>query len=311
MAEETKEKEGGGIAGVFEFVLDKGVDFIIAFAGLYLAIWVQNGVDAKKEREAYVQSLNSFKAELTFNRGQLVDTGTIAQTVGDLHVLEAYYQSEASIFENFQQPEQAAEIVQEIDEMTTALDTALEAALPGAKLEDVFARVEQLKPIKLAPNYQDQIWAVYLAGGVNIAQQNAKNTELARELGALYAEFDAIEARVRDIELYYNDKFLPRFAHISAASEDVEGYWYDDETGEPLVDDALLAKLTENQADIAEVAAELNEEISDNYVDLQIATQVLMQKVDDVTNPETGLLVTVTASIDRVNGLIDAELANF
>jgi hypothetical protein len=310
MAEEPKQGGGEG-GGVLAFLVDKGTDFVIAFAGLYLAIWVQDGVDTRKDREAYVKSLANFKAELAYNKGQLVDTSTIGQAIVDLNVLSAYYQAEASIFEDFDQPDQAAAVVEGIDVMTTALDAELEKTLPGAKLTDVFARVESLKPVKLAPNYQDQIWKVYLAGGVNIAQENAKNAELAREIGALYAEFDAIEARVRDIELYYNDQFLPRFSEITAASEDLEGYWYDDETGEPLADEALLTKLSENQPDIAEAANDLTEQLDDNYVSLQVATNVLVQKVDDVTNPETGLLVSVQSRIDKVTALIDEEIGQF
>jgi hypothetical protein len=272
---------------------------------------VQNGVDAKKEREQYVQSLNSFKAELGFNKSQVVDTQNIDQTVVDLQVLSAYYQSEAAIFEAFDQPDQATVVVEQIDEMTKLLDGELETIQPGAKLTDVFSRVESLKPVKLAPNYQEQIWKVYLAGGVNIAQQNAKNPELAREIGALYAEFDAIEARVRDIEIYYNDEFLPRFSEITAASEDLESYWYDDETGEPLADEALLAKLSENQTEIADAATDLATQLDENYVELQVATTILVQKVDDVTNPESGLLVSVQARIDKVNTLIDEEIGQF
>ncbi len=301
--------EGGG--GWGEFLLDKGTDFVIAFGGLYLAIWVQDGVDARKEREAYVESLKNFQTELAFNKERSVDTQAIEQSVDDLQVLAAYYQLEAQIFSEFRSPGQASGVVEQIEEMTTTLDAELARLQPGAKLEDVFGRVESLKPAKLAPHYQSQIWKVYLAGGVNVAQKNARNPDLAREIGFLYAEFDAVEARVRDIETFYNERFMPRFAEITAASEDVEGYWYDDATGEPLADEALLEKLSENVSDLAEAATSLDEQLNDNYVELQVASNILSLKVDDVANPETGLLASVRERIGRVNGLIDAEVKQF
>lgn len=288
--------------------IDKGLDFIIAFTGLYLAIAVQGWWDARQEHEAYVQSLESFKSELAYDKAQGVDTKPIEQSLADLQTLAVYYQTEAQIFSAFEQPNQAGEVVDEIGTMTDALD-AIVAETPGAKLNDVFERSGTIKPAKLAPHYETQIWKVYLAGGVKVAQENAKNPDLAREIGALYSELDAVEVRVHDLETYYNDRYLPRFAEINAASEDLEGYWYDDETGEALADDALLQKLADNQEDIVAAANDLDAQLTDNYVELQVASAMLQAKVDDLMAPETGLLSKVGARIDKVNGLIDAELA--
>ena len=291
-----------------EFAIDKGTDFVIAFTGLYLAIGVQGWWDARQEHAAYVESLQSFKAELAYDKAQGVDTAPITQSLADLQTLSAYYQTEAQIFSDFNSPNQAGEVVEQVGVMTEELDKMV-AEVPGAKLNDVFERSGTIKPAKLAPHYERQIWQVYLAGGVKVAQENAKNPDLARELGALYSELDAVELRVHELELYYNDRYLPRFAEINAASGDLEGYWYSDETGEPLEDDALLEKLSSNQSDIVDAAVDLDEKIGENYVELQVATAMLQAKVDDLIAPETGLLAKVAARIDKVNGLIDAEIA--
>lgn len=291
-----------------EFVVDKGADFVIAFTGLYLAIGVQGWWDDRKDHEAYVQSLEAFKVELAYDKEQKVDTTPITQSIEDLAILAIYYQTEAQIFSEFDDPTQVDQVMTSIDELTVALDAAV-AAKPGATLNDLFARTETIKPAKLTPHYETQIWKVYLAGGVKTAQENAKNQDLARELGGLYKELDSVEQRTRELETYYNEQFLPRFAEITAASEPVESYWYDDETGAPLEDAALLAKLSENQPDIAEAAQDLDFKMTENYVELQVASTMLQAKVDDLVAPETGLLAQVATRIDKVNELIDAELA--
>lgn len=291
-----------------EFALDKGADFIIAFTGLYLAIGVQGWWDGRQEHQAYIQSLESFKAELAYDKAQGVDTKPITQSLEDLQTLAAYYQTEAQIFSAFDRPGQAGDVVDEVGAMTEALEAEV-AKTPGAKLEAVFERSGTIKPAKLAPHYETQIWKVYLAGGVKVAQENAKNADLTREIGALYSELAAVEVRVHELESYYNDRFLPRFAEINAASEDLEAYWYDDETGEPLQDDALLSKLQDNQPDVAAAAADLDAQLTDNYVELQVATAMLQAKVDDLIAPKTGLLSNVGARIDKVTALIDAEIA--
>lgn len=290
-----------------EFFIDKGADFVIAFTGLYLAIGVQGWWDDRKDHEAYVQSLEAFKVELAYDKAQKVDTTAIAQSLEDLQVLAIYYQTEAQIFSEFDDPAQAPTVVTAIGELNTAIDAAL-ATTPGATLSAVFERSAVIKPAKLTPHYEDQIWKVYLAGGVKIAQENAKNSDLAREIGALYKELDAVELRTRELEAYYNEEFLPRLAEIHAASTPLESYWYNDETGEPLDEAALLQKLAENQPDIAEAADDLDFKLTENYVELQVASTMLQAKIDDLIAPDTGLLASVAARVDTVTGLIDAEI---
>lgn len=309
MADEkaVEKAEAEGINWV-EFALDKSADFVIAFTGLYLAIGVQGWWDARQEHEAYVQSLEAFKTELAYDKAQGVDTKPISQSLSDLQVLAVYYQTEAQLFQDFTSPGLAGAVVEDIGAMTEAIEAEV-AKVPGATLNDVFTRSGTIKPAKLAPHYETQIWKVYLAGGVKIAQENAKNKDLAREIGALYSELEAVEVRVHELESYYNDRYLPRFAEINAASEDLEGYWYNDETGEPLEDAALLGKLTENREDILGAAADLDAQLSENYVELQVASAMLQAKVDDLMAPETGLLAQVAGKIDKVTALIDAEIA--
>jgi hypothetical protein len=291
-----------------ELALDKGIDFIIAFTGLYLAIGVQNWWDAKQDYQSYIDSLESFKTELTYNKGQSVDTKPISQSLSDLQTLSAYYQTEAQLFSGFTRPGDAASVVDEIGAMTEALDAEV-AKTPGAKLDDVFDRSHAVKPAKLAPHYATQTWRVYLASGVKIARENAKNQDLAREIGALYAELDAVEVRVHELEVYYNDRYLPRLAEINAASEDLESYWYDDETGEPLADAALLSKISDNQPYIAEAGTDLDAQLNDNYVELQVASAMLQAKIDDLVAENEGLLAKMGSRIDEVTKKIDEELA--
>ncbi|MFV8748990.1 hypothetical protein ACNOYE_00405 [Nannocystaceae bacterium ST9] len=291
-----------------EFVVDKGADFIIAFTGLYLAIGVQGWWDDRKDHEAYVQSLEAFKTELAYDKAQTVDTSPISQAIDDLAVLSIYYQTEAQIFSEYDDPAQVNEVMTQIDELNEALDAAV-ATKPGATLNDLLERSAVIKPAKLTPHYETQIWKVYLAGGVKTAQENAKNQDLSREIGALYKELDSVEQRTRELETFYNERFLPRFAEIHAASEPLESYWYDDETGNPLEDAPLLEKLTTNQPDIAEAATDLDLQLTENYVELQVASTMLQAKIDDLVAPETGLLAKVAVRVDTVTALIDEELA--
>ena len=54
----------------WELFIDKTVDFVLIFVGLYAAVALQRYQDDQKEKEEYAMLLNDFKHELEANRAQ-------------------------------------------------------------------------------------------------------------------------------------------------------------------------------------------------------------------------------------------------
>ena len=205
-----------------EFVLDKTVDFVLIFVGLYAAIAVQRWQDQAGERDEYVAMLHDFARELETNRDQ---EGAIVEDLGPILV--------------DQQPPEIGDMRQTFDAFFGQLhaDEAVlrclhdEYAVEGRFAPEREAECHALydrfvvdhgkdntetsfdfEPVVLTPFYRYEVWQMYLANGVRIFA----NKELAVALGEIYNNAKIIERQVAEIEAVYNDEFMKQVGRTAA-----------------------------------------------------------------------------------------------
>lgn len=75
--------EGGEKSGIpwKELMVDKSIDAILIPVGLFAALWLQNVVEQKKEREDYVALIADFRTEVVGNRAKV---GSLEKDIGPL-----------------------------------------------------------------------------------------------------------------------------------------------------------------------------------------------------------------------------------
>ena len=243
----------------WELFIDKTVDFILIFVGLYAATALQRYQDDQKEKEEYVMLLNDFKHELEANRAQ---HGTIEQDLGpaDQHAAGVVLGPMEATFSRFIKDLDADEdLVHCLHRdfakgkgkgkgKAPALDPkckVLYAAFEKEATEHASGKSTSFKfePATLSPFYRYEVWQLYLANSAKIFQ----NKELAVKIGEAYNNMHVIEKQVADIEATYNDAFMRQVGRAAATDAELAEIIHDEETDHELSaqDLALLLHIAE------------------------------------------------------------------
>ena len=67
-----------GKVSIKEFIIDKFVDFVLIFVGLYAALAVENSISENQDRNKYINDLNKIREEITNNNN---DSNTIKEFI--------------------------------------------------------------------------------------------------------------------------------------------------------------------------------------------------------------------------------------
>jgi hypothetical protein len=287
---------------VSELVIDKFVDFILIFVGLYAAIAVQRCQDTDKEKDEYVALLQDFKTELSANLTQEAsiekDLGSIAETKPGKNLGPM-----ATTFDEF------FTALAEDEKVVHCLHVEYAADAPGLKLKKdpaviaechaLYAKFDKqhsassdpflFHPAVLTPFYHYEVWQLYLADGV----KTFRNKDLAVKLGELYNNARLIEKQVADIESTYNDAFMVQVARSAATDSELAEIVHDEEEVHGLS--------PQNQQALVQVLHNVKEE---RYAAKE-AKSVVELKVERMK--KTVLLLR--EEIVAVQAAIDAELA--
>lgn len=287
---------------VGELVVDKFVDFILIFVGLYAAIAVQRWQDSDKEKDEYVALLRDFKTELSANLTQEAsiekDLGSIAETAPGKNLGPM-----AATFEEF------FGALAEDEKVVHCLHVEYAADAPGLKHKKdpaviagchaLYAKFDKqhgassdpfvFHPAVLTPFYHYEVWQLYLADGV----KTFRNKELAVKLGELYNNARLIEKQVADIEATYNDVFMVQVARSAATDSELAEIVHDEEEVHGLS--------AQNQQALVQVL----HNVKDERYAAKEAQSVVELKVERMK--KTVLLLR--EEIVAVQAAIDAELA--
>ncbi|MCW5833289.1 MAG: hypothetical protein KIS78_12885, partial [Labilithrix sp.] len=242
----------------WELFIDKTVDFILIFVGLYAATALQRYQDDQKEKDEYVLLLNDFKHELEANRAQ---HGTIEQDLGpaDHQASGVVLGPMEATFSRFIKDLDADEdLVHCLHRDYAKAKGKAKAARSDPRCAQLYAAFEKeaaehasgkstsfkFEPATLSPFYRYEVWQLYLANSAKIF----KNKELAVKIGEAYNNMHVIEKQVADIETTYNDAFMRQVGRAAATDAELTEIIHDEETDHDLSaqDLALLLHIAES-----------------------------------------------------------------
>jgi hypothetical protein len=220
-----------------DLLLDKLMDLVLMFLGLYAAIAVQDLVDAGKERRQYSQLLQGFSDELKNNKKQ---RGAVEEKLGALNVPGIgrvkervdFFKAQSSYYARYVMCYRDLWAAQDpkTRRLTEASDDDLKAC--GKLMKGGFKEKDP-EHLALTPVYRRDVWRFYLAGGVHLFQefeskhQGARCTlngvvikSLAICIGSTYGELDEIEKEVSGLQDLVNDTYFNRQGALAAAFEE-------------------------------------------------------------------------------------------
>lgn len=287
-----------------ELTLDKTIDFILIFVGLYAAIAVQRCQDDEKERGEYISLLKDFRAELDANlkEGASIekDLGPIAETTPGKN-LGPMQQAFDEFFVSLREDEEVVhclhmEFASAVKPGSPHLDPAAKEACHAhyAKFDKAHADAAatgsfKFKPAVLTPFYRYEVWQLYIANGIKIF----KNKELAVKIGEIYNNARLIEKQVADIEATYNDAFMKQVGRSAATDLELAEIVHDEEQEHGLSPQNQTALLHVSEAVKEEHAATVE------------AHSILTLKVERMKNTVT----LMQTEIEAVNAAIAQEVA--
>jgi hypothetical protein len=198
---------------VWELSIDKTIDFILIFVGLYAALAVQDWLDARKETEDYVKLLDQFRVELEANKGEKSaiekDLGLIVEreegkALGPLQKELDRFKAEATEAETLLKCLGVALGVAQKGQPDAEEEKKLAECSPILESAEKEQETPPFKPINLTPFYRRDVLAIYMAGGV----KTFKNADLAVNITQTYSSTIRIEELVKEVENLYNDEFM-------------------------------------------------------------------------------------------------------
>ena len=211
--------------------LDKLLDLILMFLGLYAAMALQDLVDHHKDRAQYVELLRGFKEELNSNRDQrqVIESklGAIAEPkqIGEAGASFKFFTEQTQYMDRF---------------LTCYTSLRLKGTKQGPKLGAKEQRecaallrngFKKTAPehLDLAPVYRRDMWRLYIADGVQLLREFEKPSNrprcmiegkpshrLAICVGSIYSELDEIERQVEAIQRLVNDTYFYRQGVLDA-----------------------------------------------------------------------------------------------
>jgi len=296
-----------------ELVLDKCIDFVLIFVGLYAATALQRYQDQQQAKDEYVSLLKDFKRELEANLAQEAsiekDLGPIEETepgknLGPKQATFTHFFEELSKDEEVVHclhEEFAAEPVVKIEGSGSehgGKEHANNAGKVPEKCHELYAEFDAahqehgksftFEPAVLTPFYRKEVWQLYLADGV----KTFRNKELAVKIAEVYANAELIEEQVEDIETTYNDAFMKQVGRTAATDMELAEIVHDEEERHGLSEQDLELLIHVDEAIKAE-----------HYASLEVE-RVLELKVQRMK--ET--VMTMRGEIEEVQGSIDEEI---
>lgn len=249
---EAAGETGSGINWT-ELTLDKIVDFVLIFVGLYAAMSVERCQAESAERDDYATLLKDFAHELEANREQEKsiekDLGPIDQATppNNYGPVEKTFET---FFADLEHDESLvhclhAEFAREKHALRSPECHAAYAKFHAehkkqADGQPPTAQPFSFKPAVLTPFYRYEVWQIYLAGGV----KTFKNKDLAVQIGEVYNNAHLIERQVAEIEKLYNEVFMRQ-------------------VGRSLATDAELAEIIEDEEEDHALSADDRKQLLD------------------------------------------------
>jgi len=280
-----------------ELALDKLVDFVLIFVGLYAATALQRCQDTAKEKDEYVAMLRDFKGELSAN---LEQEAAIERDLGDVEDVtpgKNLGPMKATFDRFFHQLAEDEKVVACLHE---EFATSVHADPPKANDEchDLYKAFDAahvghetkftFRPAVLTPFYRYEVWQLYIADGV----KTFRNKELAVEIGEVYNNARAIEKHVADIEVTYNDAFMTQVGRSAATDMELAEVVHDEEREHGLSE--------QNQTRLIHIS----EAVKDEHYSTTEVHHVLELKIELMK----GIVLVMRAEIDAINAAIDEEL---
>jgi hypothetical protein len=284
-----------------ELAIDKVIDFVLIFVGLYAATALQRYQDVLKEKAGYVSLLEDFKGELAANLGQEAsierDLGAIDQTKPGKN-LGPMGLTFTRFFETLQEDEG---VVHCLHLEYAAVGPDLTVGQDPEKIKkchELYAKFDEahsdqgesfeFRPAVLTPFYRYEVWQLYMADGV----KTFRNKELAVKIGEVYNNARLIEKQVADIETTYNDTFMVQVAKSAATDAELAAIVHDEEEVHGLS--------PQNQQSLVNIMHHVKEE---RYAAKE-AKSVVELKVERMKNT----VLLMRSEIEDVTRAIDAEL---
>jgi len=235
-----------------ELALDKVVDFILIFVGLYAAMSVERCQADHAERDEYADLLKDFGLELDANLAQEKsiekDLGAIDQSTPPNN-LGPMAKTFTDFFADLEHDDTLvgclhAEFLRDKHAVHTPACHAAYGMFreehkkaPGAHGPRAgFA----FRPAVLTPFYRYEVWQMYLAGGIKVF----KNKDVAIKIGEVYNNAHLVERQVAEIEKTYNDVFMRQ-------------------TGRSLATDAELAEIIDDEEEDGVLSVEDRRQLVD------------------------------------------------
>lgn len=287
-----------------ELALDKMIDFVLIFVGLYAAIAVQKWQDSAKERDDYVALLGDFKSELTWNQKQREALEKDLGPISEKQSGKALGPMQKAFDDFNKEAHEAEQVLSCVGEIVAVAKKGAPSAAQRKRIEECAPILEQaekegadpskgekdadekFRPIDLTPFYRAEVWQLYLANGIRFFQ----NKDLAVQIGGAYSRAKDIEKSVAEIEALYNDAFIQKTGEVAALSADLEESIPEDADFKSQ-GDAIGLKLTQVSRDVRGYKFAVIK--IENMMELKvIALKVLLADMDK-------LLITVTEEIEK------------
>jgi len=280
-----------------ELALDKLVDFVLIFVGLYAATALQRCQDTAKEKDEYVAMLRDFKGELAANREQ---EAAIEKDLGDVedvtpgNNLGPMKDTFDRFFSQLAEDEKVVACLHEEfatsvhanapkgNEACHALYKSFDAAHAGHETKFNF------RPAVLTPFYRYEVWQLYIADGV----KTFRNKELAVKIGEVYNNARLVEKHVADIEVTYNDAFMKQVGRSAATDMELAEVVHDEEREHDLSE--------QNQTRLIHIS----EAVKDEHYSTTEVHHILELKIERMK----GIVLIMRAEIEAINAAIDDEL---
>jgi hypothetical protein len=288
----------------YELLVDKSLDFVLIFVGLYAATSVQRCQDVETEREEYVTLLKDFRTELSANLAEEAsiakDLGPITEStpgknLGPMQVpfdefFAALAEDEKVVhclhveFAAGVKPGSHAMPAEE----KAACHTLYEKFEKDHNAADTHASSFSFKPAVLTPFYRYEVWQLYIAGGVRLF----RNKDLAVKIGEIYNNARLVEKQVAEIETIYNDSFMKQVGRSSATDQELAEIIHDEEQEHGLSpqDQTMLIHI--------------NEALKEEHAATIEAQSILTLKVERMKNTVS----LMHKEIEAVQAAIDEEL---
>jgi hypothetical protein len=190
--------------------VEKGGLLIVIFIGAYLAIAARQCGDGPDDTADYRAMLKRFMTELQENetRGPFL--------VNDLKPVEGAFKDFRQLFTL---PALAAADIENRRSNVYDTDPTAAAMMKQriAEAKSCMLGFGERKSLKLDPGFRKEAWTLFKKDKL----ARFRSSELAVDMARIYSQIAFIEKTAAEIEVRYNDHFLPQYARILAGYGDI------------------------------------------------------------------------------------------